>query len=676
MKHRLFGVLALCAAAQVVRGQLPNGSLAGPARANVRPDTNVFVVLPFTVSAPANLQYLGEGMVELLDMSLDGVGSMRIEAAPAARRRLSLEVANEGGARSPAEGIRGARAIALEVGAGRVITGTVTALGSEVRIRAQVYDPINNRPQFTVETRADLKNVEAAVDSLASRILARRLVPANERTRLLAGEYETRSPSALQAFLVARHQWLRGERRVAAESLKSAIHQDSTFGRAYLLLARVSGAEAIPGVPSQPAVVQAAIQHIAKYPERVRAELELAAANIRQERLSSLRLAEILARRYPNDPDIAFRLADAQFHYGLNLGEPLDKVIRIFRRALAFEDVDPEAVDHFRVILEWAGDTTGAREVQRQCVARYGLCSEPDFEERAYRGEELQRLLTGRDTAYLPLQAMHLLSKDDPTRALAVIDGMASIQTGATRESQIRGSAYLLRSNVALARGQYERAWAFLDSARALDRGFLPYRFLTHLVTGTHPEGLPSLPAQPGTDILLTQAWWAAVRQPPDSAENNLRKLETNRPWADSARAAATAVALRGILALRAGDTVRAIRLLTQARSNHKRNTAGNRMTMPGAWLGLKLAELEAARGDYAAARLNLADVFPATFYVPFIGDAEELRAKVALATGDTSAAKVALKKMIGVWENADAVLQPRVAAARATLAKLEGNRP
>jgi len=99
-------------------------------------------------------------------------------------------------------------------------------------------------------------------------------------------------------------------------------------------------------------------------------------------------------------------------------------------------------------------------------------------------------------------------------------------------------------------------------------------------------------------------------------------------------------------------------------------------MTMPGAWLGLKLAELEAARGDYAAARLNLADVFPATFYVPFIGDAEELRAKVALATGDTSAAKVALKKMIGVWENADAVLQPRVAAARATLAKLEGNRP
>jgi ATP/maltotriose-dependent transcriptional regulator MalT len=99
-------------------------------------------------------------------------------------------------------------------------------------------------------------------------------------------------------------------------------------------------------------------------------------------------------------------------------------------------------------------------------------------------------------------------------------------------------------------------------------------------------------------------------------------------------------------------------------------------MTTPGAWLGLKLAELEAARGDWAAARLNLADVSTADFYVPFIGDAEELRAKVALATGDTAAAKKALIKMIGVWENAEAVLQPRVAAARATLARLEAKRP
>jgi tetratricopeptide (TPR) repeat protein len=286
-------------------------------------------------------------------------------------------------------------------------------------------------------------------------------------------------------------------------------------------------------------------------------------------------------------------------------------------------------------------------------------------------------MLLAQDTSYtVPSPALYLLVNDDVARALSAIDGIASVQTGVNRERGIRGTAYLLRSNVALARGQYEKAWAFLDSAGSFDRPAPYYRFLTHLVSGTHSEGLPRLGNQPGTDILLSAGWWAAVRQPPDSAEVMLRRLETNRPWLDSAKAAATAVALRGILALRAGDSTRAIQLLTQARSNHKRNTFPNRMTTPGAWLGLKLAELEAARGNYIAARLNLADVFPANFYAPFIGDAEELRAKVALATGDTAAAKKSLKTMIAVWENADAVLQPRVAAARATLTRLEGSRP
>jgi hypothetical protein len=664
MRRCHLAVLTLCAVAQVARAQGPDG--LPPRRASARPDTNVFVVLPFTVSAPENLKYLGEGIVELLDMSLDGIGRMRIEAAPVTRRRLSLEVAAEGGA-----------TVAREIGAGRMIMGTVTALGSEVRIHAEVYDVINNRRLFTVESRADVKSVEAAVDSLAARILARRLVPASERARLAAGEYETRSPGALQAFLVARHHWLRAERRVAADSLKSALHQDTTFGRAYLLLQRISGLGTVPGLPATAVILRAALEHKQKYPERIRAELDLAVAQSHQERQFALRLAGDLVGRYPNDPDIAFRMADVQFHYGLNLGEPLDKVVRAFRRAIAFDDQDPELLDHFPVILQLAGDTAGAREIQRRC-ARLGLCDEPGegLEDRAYRGEDPRLLLTGPDSNYVPSPALHILWNDDAARALSAIDAIASIQAGVSRQPGIRAVAYLLRSNVALARGQYERAWAFLDSASAFDRPAPPYRFLTHLVTGTHREGLPTVSAQSGTDILMSAGWWAAVRQPPDSAEIILRRLETNRPWADSAKAAATAVALRGILALRAGDTSRAIRLLTQARSNHKRNTYPNRMTTPGAWLGLKLAELHAVRGDYAAARLNLADVFPANFYVPFIGDAEELRAKVALATGDTAAAKASLRKVIGVWENADDVLQPRVAAARTTLARLEAKRP
>ena len=671
MQFRSLTVLALIAFSASAGAQRPDGSpvARSTARANARPDTNVFLVLPFSVSAPADLQYLGEGIVDILHMTLDRVGSMRIENAPATRRQLTLEMASEIPAPS-ASAIRSAASLARDIGAGRVMKGSIIALGSNVRIQAEVFDAVTNKPLFTAESRADVKNVDAAVDSLAARILARRMVPASERKRLATGEFETKSAGALQAFLIARQHWLRAERRIAADSLKSALHQDTTFGRAYLLLHRIAGAGGALGLPSTVAILKAALEHEAHYPERVRAELQLVVTQLQQQRVQAMALGQEMARRYPDDPDIAFRLADLYFHFGLNLGEPVDRAAAAFRRAFAFDDQDPELLNHAPSVFELAGDTVEARAIESRCQ-RLRLCNPGGPVDRVYRGDDPQRTLIGPDSAFAGPNAFFALTSDrDPGRVLAAYDTLGVIQGSPTHDRRLRATWYMVRAEVALARGQYERSWAFLDSAKALDLEIPARRYLNHLVAGIHGASLPTRFDPSNTLLMLTVGWWASVRASPDSAETILRQLE-NRQWPDSAIGAATATALRGILALRGGDTSRAIQLLTQARANHKRFTA-NRTATPGAWLAMKLAELEAARGNYAAARLNMLDMEPANFYVPFLGDAEELRARIALATGDTLTAKTSLKKMIAVWENADAVLQPRVAAARATLARLD----
>ena len=61
-----------------------------------------------------------------------------------------------------------------------------------------------------------------------------------------------------------------------------------------------------------------------------------------------------------------------------------------------------------------------------------------------------------------------------------------------------------------------------------------------------------------------------------------------------------------------------------------------------------------------------------ATLGPVFRADAEELRGQIAEQQGDTVAAIRAYRNFTDLWKDADPDLQPRVAAARAVLARLE----
>jgi hypothetical protein len=234
-----------------------------------------------------------------------------------------------------------------------------------------------------------------------------------------------------------------------------------------------------------------------------------------------------------------------------------------------------------------------------------------------------------------------------------------------------------VRYNVALARGQHEKSWTFLDTAATVfpaGAAVSGYVVLHNIVTDSHRAEARAALARIDTRFFepaATSAWYAAVRESPEESERAFTVLGA-RSWPDSIMADAIATGLRGVVALRQGDTVRARDLLFQSHANHKRRASPHRVLMPGVFLSLTMAQLEVARGNFEGARLALADIYPPHEGVPFLGDAEEVRAKVALALGDTAGALIAYRNIVSIWKDSDPVIQPRVAAAREAIARLE----
>lgn len=650
--------------------QCPDGS-PPPCRSAARADSNAFLVAPFVVRGPPEVQYLGASMVDLLHMALDGVGRMRIEYAPTNLRRV-------GELNSTA----GVAALAVELGIGRVIDGTVVATGNTLRIRTQVIDAVRNRPLFAVEARATPDNLNAVIDSLAAAILARRAVPLGERARVGMAEYATRSPKALQAYLVARQLARRGDVTAASDSLKSALRQDDGFGLAYMLLHRLEAAQAGTTGISLDSIQRAARAHYTRFPERVQFILGAHAGYPdRAERMTWWRSAQA---RYPNDPDVAFHLADAYFHDGLDLGEPREAALAQFRKAIAIDDRDPELLTHYLVLLFEDGNAAEARRIIARChsVAPVACAGWEVLIAALFDGADPFALAVGKDSLTWGTMAQGIvrISGWNPALGLAVSDSFAMVQTRPGRTPGLRNSAWVARSTIALARGRYALASAFLDSAEAYGNPRRGFRMLGSIASGVAAPGLVTTFTARDFTSLALRAWYAATFESADSLRVYAARIDTmtepGLAQANPGMARSGALGVRGLHALRMGDTAAAIAFFRAARPSNRRPTTPARSLYPGALFPLRHAQIEAARGNYAAAQLLLADVYPMNEYVPFIGEAEELRGRVALAVGDTAAAKRHYANVLAVWKDADPVLQPRAAAVRELLARLNRQPP
>lgn len=677
--------------------QCPDGS-PPPCQRNLAPprvtiDSNAVAILPFRVSGPAEVQYLKEGMVDLLSIALDGVAGWRVidPRSVVAGARTITDAGN----------IPQATQTSRTVGARTTVLGSVVAVGPELRVRAELYDAVLGQRLVTVDARGELARPAPIVDSIAAGLVRERLVLHPGEARRPIEEYASSNPTALRTYLIGEQLARHAALQPAIDTLLRAIALDSTFALSYYRLYTVWRLGGVVRDARFLDVTGTTLRFLDRLPLRQRELLRLVEA-IESGVLSDvLSRADDLGRRYPDDAEVAFQEGEAYFHFGLPTGESLERILEPFERAIR---LDPGLVDPYIHAIElryMLGDTTGAWQHVRQLqglAPDFWITPELDLALRAVLHREdpatlAARLPVVREGLATPVPRLSedLLGRlvvdvnrmllDEPASAIALADSFAVLDTGERLPRDRRVIAFTIHAQLSLIRGRYLAAWASLDQAAALDPLsplVAAYRAVHALMASSHrTEGRSAAAVVAARDTsgwhgagLL--AWGAAIDG--DSAAFERAAATVRRIGArEGTLTTAFLAGLEGMMDLSRADTAGARERLTAAVRVRPYATSANTSLLQFDRFTLELARLERAAGAPEAADRHLLSVTrsdspPALLLAP----AEELAAEIALQRGDTAAAIRAYRTFIDLWGEADPELQPRVAAAREALARLK----
>ena len=278
----------------------PPEAMAGSAAPGV-------AVLPFEVSGP-ELEEWREGMVTLLSTTLDGAGDLRGIDSRTLLAQWDRQVPE--GQRADRETALG---VARTTGARYALLGSAVAIGPNLRLLAEVYNVEDGARLGTGQVQGMPDSVFALVDGLAREVLEVILEKGEgEVPKVNLAALTTSSIPALKAFLEGEALFRRGEVAPARELYELAVEADSTFALAWNRLATTIGWTE-PG----PQVLEArlkALRYADRLPERERllVEGELFLNMGFAEGAERMREA---TRRYPDDAEAWFLLADIYYHH-------------------------------------------------------------------------------------------------------------------------------------------------------------------------------------------------------------------------------------------------------------------------------------------------------------------------------------------------------------------------
>jgi serine/threonine-protein kinase len=394
---------AIGLAALATAGVLLSGT--GPAPPT---DPNLLVVAPFDVLDPS-LAIWHEGLVDILARDLDGAGPLR--TVP---QTVGLKLWN-----SRADRISAA-SFGHRTGAGLVVFGSIRKARDTVSLRATVLDLARRRVEPDLEVRGDTADIGDLADSLGIKIL-RALGgnrPIGSVRRVSIG---SRSLPALKAFLAGEQFYRRGIWDSAVVYYGRAIIQDSTFAIAFKQMAG-----ALSWFPSN----YRSYSRIEEYGRKAvvlnrglspKDSMQIAADSFDIASADATDPADLIrfsyqwfstleeaSHRYPEDPEVVYRLADAVYHSEPPLGGTPAQALEVFDQAIA---VDPGFAPAYEHTVESAIRLRRPDLARKYAAAYLGLDS------------------TGANAPATRLAALLLDSERSPSLEVARVIDSASIRT-------------------------------------------------------------------------------------------------------------------------------------------------------------------------------------------------------------------------------------------------------
>ena len=218
----VFGAAILIAGALLVT-QRENGSTLDP---------NRIVVIPFrTTSADSSVNYLREGVVDLMSPMLTGEGGpVAVDSRTAISTWNRLTRGREGTAED-------ARRVARVLGAARALSGSFVVAGQRITLNGSLISGNSSQDRQLTPVSGHVDSVNALIDAFVAQLLARESdIPEPSISALTS-----HSLPAVRAYLDGRAAHRRADEDRAIQSFSRALDLDSTFALAAFELTLATG---------------------------------------------------------------------------------------------------------------------------------------------------------------------------------------------------------------------------------------------------------------------------------------------------------------------------------------------------------------------------------------------------------------------------------------------------
>jgi len=288
------------------------------------------------VRGSGDLDYLGEGMVDLLSTKLDGAGDLR---SVDTRAILSLLAQDGGGSLDLAR----SQSTARDLDADLFVLGNVVEVQGSVHLDASLYD---SGADMEVVAQASVEGSATEIFGMVDDLAGQLLVGESERGargRQIAA-VTTSSLDALKAYLAGEKALREGHYQPAAEAFQTAVQADSTFALAWYRLS--VAADWLVRLDLVETSAEQAVRHSGRLSERDRRLLEATLAHVRGDFYEAERLQRGILSTYPDAVESWLRLGEMIFHYGPFFGRPLAEAKEAFERTLFYEPDDIDALNH------------------------------------------------------------------------------------------------------------------------------------------------------------------------------------------------------------------------------------------------------------------------------------------------------------------------------------------
>ncbi len=668
-RWRLAAGVVLVAAIVVARGLV--------VRSRSRPalDPNLVAVAPFDVLDP-KLELWREGLVDVLSRNLDGAGPLRTVSPTVVVRRWS-------GRADPTS----AAELGRHTGARLAVFGQLVGTrGDSVRLSATLLDVATGRALGDVEVRDQSASMDRLADSVTVALLGEL-----GRTRAIGAvrlaSLGSKSLPALKAFLQGEQYFRRTSWDSAMAYYRRAIGLDSTFALPYRRMSVALGWQRLgtDSLARAYALRAGALNHgLAPRDSLLTAGDSLGAVLLgygddtawtaHARRLYAIH--DELTRRYPDDPEVWYVVADARYHFWYGPEASRRYRLEAFKRSIALDSAFAPAYIHPIELAFALGDSAKGRRYLAAYLAQNPTDVDADglrlaaklFDPAEARSPEVARLLDTASADVLFNASMPFRfwpdSAETNVRLLQLIAAGRRSSYPLFADPLFRG--FQLAGALGY-RGHVREAYRSTNLA-ADDRA--PRRFVSLTLLGGVPTDTAAAvfrrwlrkkgPAH------LALPWWSArgdtasLREFISRADSLVRATPHQRERA-AARYAADAG--QAYLALARQDTVDALRRFAGLPDTVQAGTPFERLVQ---------AQILGAQGrDREAAAIIDQD------YRAYYDAGEALwvleRGRVNERLGNREKAIDAYRFVADVWRNADPELQPYVEEAKAALKRLGG---